>query len=153
MRQALPTVIFISSTLTQWPDYLSTEDFYRKIGKIADAHGNLRVYPSKTETDRAHHDIRALDIIAKNSAYVFSYRPKTCFGIGQCTLAVLTAEKTALKRGSSCGAADVIITDRSNRDRLRCALPERIEDDANQCNLAVGEHLWFHQEYVKHYKH
>ena len=112
-QRALPTVIFVSSTLTQWPEYLSTDDFYKKIGKVADAHGNLRVYPSKTETDRAHHkigDIRALDIIAESSEYAFSYRPQTCFGIGQCAMMDLSAETMVLKRDRSCGAAAFLIT-------------------------------------------
>ena len=147
-RRTLPTVIFVSSTLTEWPDYLPTDDFYKKISEVADAHGNLRVYPSKTETDRAHHkigDIRALDMIAESSEYAFSYRPKTCFGIGQCTMADLSAEKMVLKRGRSCGAADVIITDLSDREKLRCTISEEIVDRA----LAPHGPHWLHQEYVE----
>ena len=70
-RQTLPTVMFVSSTLTEWPDYLPTDYFYEKICEIADAHGNLRIYPSKTETDRAHHktgDIRALEYDCRSPA-------------------------------------------------------------------------------------
>ena len=148
VRRTLPTVIFVSSTLTQWPDYLSTDDFYKKIGEVADAHGGLRVYPSKTETDRAHRkigDIRALDMIAETSQYAFSYRPKTCFGIGKCTLVDAAAEKTVLKRGRSCGAADVIITDSSDREKLRCIVPGKPEGRTT----VPGGPLWLHQEYVE----
>ena len=84
-------------------------------------------------------------MIAETSEFAFSYRPKTCFGIGQCTLADAAAEKTVLKRGRSCGAADVIITDRSDREKLRCIVPGKAEDRTT----VPGGPLWLHQEYIE----
>ena len=140
------TILFMSSTLTQWPGGVSPSEIYEKLTRIADVHGNLRLYPNRSELNRAHHkvgDIRALDMIADDSEHVFSFRPRTCFGTGPCTLAHLDqSERMVLKRAYSCGAADVVITDPSDRNSLLCTLSDQ------EPSTDFNEQLWFHQEYV-----
>ena len=50
-----------------------------------------------------------------------------------------------LKRSRSCGAADVIITHKSDRDNLRCTIPGQVMETV----LTPDESHWFHQEYVE----
>lgn len=99
-------VIFLHWTSTHEPQDLTFQHTYEAIRNLRIHYsGRIRPYPSQSELwqDRLKvGDIRALDEIASRAPAEFSHRPKTCFGLGECTLK--DQPKTVHKRThSSCG--------------------------------------------------
>ncbi|KXX76724.1 hypothetical protein MMYC01_209300 [Madurella mycetomatis] len=113
----------------------------------------VSIFPSETERRwelGKIGDIRALDEIAKEQEALgnhrFAYRPRTCFGVGKCTLADLDDnDLVVLKRSHSAASEHVIITKAGNRDRLLYYRQDARELDGRPPR---DPGHWFHQEYV-----
>jgi len=145
-------VIFISSTLADWPD-MSQSEFLDTIYRIVVGHTHIRVYPSISEQRFEMlkiGDIRALDEIATafDCPVEFSMRPTTCGGYGECKLSNLRPrDYHVLKRSESCASAHVYKKKSEDRDKLRCALPGTPLNDKTTRPMSSSP-FWFHQEFV-----
>ncbi|RKK58979.1 hypothetical protein BFJ69_g17341 [Fusarium oxysporum] len=136
-------------------DYISdkiTEDFYMQMQEATAFHRNLSLYPSRDENYAEGHkllDIAALDGIARRlgTPPKFSFRPRTCYGHGKCTMADWSGTMV-VKRTFSSGAKDVYIDScekpsmwknlacTGRNPELKRAKPQR-------------RVTYFHQEYIK----
>ena len=93
-------------------------------------------------------DIRALDEIAKESEWKFSYRPKTCYGQRRCKL---VSHQTTVHKRTYSGCADhVRIRSNRQRDGLICTLehPTKTRKSSKRVEFPSGPQYWFHQEYI-----
>ncbi|KAF5244003.1 hypothetical protein FANTH_7916 [Fusarium anthophilum] len=95
-----------------------TQRFYLQMQEATAFHTNVRVYPNREEKDAAGlklTDIATLQRIAEDPATppAFSYRPQTCLGQGECTMAGWSTNMV-LKRNFSCGSRDVRFVNGSN---------------------------------------
>ncbi|KAL6351811.1 hypothetical protein LRP88_14904 [Fusarium phalaenopsidis] len=154
--QAMPQtkmLVFVSCTNSSWPSP-GLEEFHSYMNLIEAAYGNVVVCPSETEVKWAElkiGDIRAFNGIAQSSNK-FTYRPKTCLGIGECTLPDICA-RHAMKRSHSCGGAHVKVTGANSRPGLRCQLPTTaptaMRAGSRTIKSASSKHVWFHQELVE----
>ncbi|CAF3556700.1 unnamed protein product [Fusarium graminearum] len=128
------------------------ERFYLQTQEATAFHENLQIYPTREEvqaTGLKLIDIAALERIANDSATPpeFSYRPRTCFGRGKCTMADWS-KKMVLKRNFSCGARNVRVVSAGQKTSwkgLACT------DRKHQSSGVKGDEktTLFHQEYVK----
>lgn len=153
--QAMPQtkmLVFVSCTNSSWHNP-GSEDFYRYMDLIEATHGNVVVHPSETELkweELKIGDVRVFDEIAQSNQK-FTYRPKTCLGIGECTLPEVCA-RHVIKRSYSCGGAHVRVARANSRPGLRCQLrttaPTSMRAGPRPTNSASSKHVWFHQELV-----
>lgn len=93
------TLVFLSRTGYPLEKALSLQAFYSRMRLIWAVHGNLEVYPPEEEflfkEDKVG-DVRRLDLIAQAASDpMFGYRPRTCFGLGPCTLSPATLANPA----------------------------------------------------------
>ncbi|KAI1358856.1 hypothetical protein F5Y08DRAFT_332772 [Xylaria arbuscula] len=151
-----PLLVFISTTVCDGPkDTLSIQNFYEKIRFIAMQHGNMRVYPNALEMQQAHlkiGDIRALDIIAKQSPERFRFRPETCFGNRSCAL-LGEGSQSVVKKSHSCGGNGVeVVTIEEARNKVGCRDMKRrrtgIRPDSGIAQVGPRNPLLLHQEYI-----
>lgn len=91
VRQASKPVTLILTFMTKdWAGSMHLKEVYNHLRPILAAHPSLSVIPTESEAlcyEMKIGDIRRLDDIAaltKNTA--FAYRPRTCLGLGNCTL-------------------------------------------------------------------
>ncbi|KAJ2983395.1 hypothetical protein NQ176_g719 [Zarea fungicola] len=109
----------------------------------------LSVYPSKEELVWSRNklgDIRTFDTIARTK---HQWRPKTCFGMGDCALPDVSQDSPqAIKRNHSCAAADVEIVTRRDA-KLKCATPAQVKTHAGtQPKGRDPGYLHFHQQRI-----
>ncbi|KAF5689146.1 hypothetical protein FDENT_4510 [Fusarium denticulatum] len=150
-KKASSVLILLANSHSDW-EILSMDDLYSHLQILSAAHGSLSICPSETENKSAAckiADIRALDIIAQDSDWKYSYRPRTCFGMGNCTLPSTLIPRMAIKRGYSCGGADVKIVESTTRDNLECF--ETPQSNTGACRFApdIRRPRYFHQEYIE----
>lgn len=133
------------------------ELFYKHLKMAAAFIGggnSLRAYPSWDELyweGLKINDIAALDRIAKASPYLFSYRPKTCFGRGVCQMPEWRhlVTKMVTKRTFSYGGSHVKVGaayDPGLWEQLRCTRPG--QESCSPPKDGFDEGFWFHQEHV-----
>ncbi|KAH7208447.1 uncharacterized protein BKA55DRAFT_698165 [Fusarium redolens] len=155
-------VVYVSCTVSSWSP-VSMDEFYYQMRVMKAIHGNMRVYPRESEAlwdELKIGDVRAFDEIAA-SGINFIYRPKTCFGVGKCSLPLPEGEHV-VKKSYSCSGNDVKVLHAPARHKLSCHIP-RSEEIPNTDKLksrhrrpAKKKHekpdshknLWFHQEYL-----
>jgi hypothetical protein len=113
----------------------------------------VRVYPKKLEwswTLQKVGDIRTLDDLAQGS---ITWRPKTCFGVGECLLTQPQGGKMVLKRSHSCAGRGVQVVAMTKRDKLLCKAPvpdqtAKYKKRGRYQGVQLHRFLYFHQEYV-----
>ncbi|KAF9869274.1 hypothetical protein CkaCkLH20_13262 [Colletotrichum karsti] len=132
------------SSITE--QYDKIEEYLRVINS-----GRTIVYPSREERTASEYkvqDIHALDTIAEAQN---TWRPVTCFGVGECTL---VGTKDIVKRAWSCASVHTI-TDGTHSSKLTCGQSRRQKVCVKNKQTMVAdidedrEEVWFHQEYVK----
>ncbi|KAK1754116.1 hypothetical protein QBC47DRAFT_385735 [Echria macrotheca] len=140
------------STISTVPG-LTLQEFYDRLNPVLGMRNNVLFFPSRREhefeTDKIF-AIRTMDEIAElqreKGIEKYAYRPRTCFGLGKCTLADLPDNaKVVLKRSCSSASEHVIITTAADRTRLRCSR----EDATELLGSQDGSEYWIHQEYVE----
>ncbi|KAM0362848.1 hypothetical protein ACHAO7_011080 [Fusarium culmorum] len=144
-KEASNILIVLSNTSADW-EYMSISQLYGYLQVLAATHGSVAVCPSLSEAQWANGkigDIRKLDMIAQRSDRKYSFRPKTCLGIGRCTLPGQAVDKMVVKRSLSCGAGHVEVVERAKRDKLSC-----YEPGSRPRSVDVNEPIYFHQEYI-----
>ncbi|KAH7062772.1 hypothetical protein BKA63DRAFT_190834 [Paraphoma chrysanthemicola] len=167
---AVPSVIFIHWT-TKEPENPSLEELYSIVRLLKHVHGAaLRPFPNEHEAFQERSklgDIRALDDIAASSPREFSFRPRTCFGSGSCTLDDVV--RTVHKRSHSGCASHVKVKSKGDRGFLTCIATEtslpfntrpEVQKKGRKAKKSSAAPLlldgtsspfvhWFHQEYIE----
>ena len=142
-------LIFISDTSCDE----TVEGVYRVAHYLEAVRANVRVYPKRSEWSWCQQkvgDVRTLDDIARVSN---TWRPKTCFGVGECLLTQPQGGQMVLKRSHSCAGREVKVVAMTNRDKLLCKAPvaeqtaKRMRRGRYQ-GARLHKFLYFHQEYV-----
>jgi hypothetical protein len=94
-------------------------------------------------------DIAALDTVATNKDTAYTYRPKTCFGIGEC---VIPDEDTFQKRSNSWATQHANHIPKgartSSRFKVKCSLPGSAFNSPRIRHPITLFQIWFHQQYV-----
>ena len=129
------------------------EDLYRTTDYLEVVKAGVTVYPAKSEWSWCQHkvgDIRTLDNVAQESN---GWRPKTCFGMGDCLLAHPQSSQMVLKRSHSCAGTEVKVVAMAKRDKLLCKAPEPSQTTKRMKRgryrgVRTHKFLYFHQEYV-----
>ncbi|EJP69825.1 uncharacterized protein BBA_00694 [Beauveria bassiana ARSEF 2860] len=142
-------LLFISNTSCDE----TAEDLYRVTDYLEAVRANVRVYPTKSEwswTLQKVGDIRTLDDLAQGSN---TWRPKTCFGVGECLLTQPQGGKMVLKRSHSCAGREVQVVAMTKRDKLLCKAPvpdqtAKYKKRGRYQGVQLHRFLYFHQEYV-----
>ncbi|KAH7070881.1 hypothetical protein FB567DRAFT_633815 [Paraphoma chrysanthemicola] len=167
---AVPSIFFIHWT-TEEPENPSLETLYGMIRLLRYVHGAaLRPFPNEHEAFQERSklgDIRALDDIAASSPQEFSFRPKTCFGSGSCTLTGVAC--TVHKRSHSGCASHVKVKPKGEKGFLTCVAADtsttlntrsmvqkkgRTDKKSSAAPLGLDGTSspfvhWFHQEYIQ----
>ncbi|KJZ68370.1 hypothetical protein HIM_12237 [Hirsutella minnesotensis 3608] len=142
-------LLFISDTSCDE----TVEDLYRATDYLEAVRANLKVYPKKSEWSWCQQkvgDIRILDDVAQQSN---AWRPKTCFGMGECVLTQQQSGQMVLKRSHSCAGKQVQVVSMTRRDKLLCTAPApkqaagRVKRSRYR-GIRTHRFLYFHQEYV-----
>ncbi|KAM0362803.1 hypothetical protein ACHAPK_011500 [Fusarium culmorum] len=144
-KKASNILIVLSNTSADWED-MSISQLYGYLQVLAASHGSVAVCPSFSEAQWANGkigDIGKLDMIAQQSDTKYSFRPKTCLGIGMCTLPGQAVDKMVVKRSLSCGAGHVEVVEGTKRDKLSC-----YEPGSRTRSVDVNKPIYFHQEYI-----
>ncbi|KAI1119327.1 hypothetical protein F5Y14DRAFT_445861 [Nemania sp. NC0429] len=132
----------------------SIQSFYEKIQLLAMQHSHMRIYPNTQEMQQDHFkigDIRALDMIARNSPERFRFRPRTCFGSGICTLQG-EGNQSVVKKSHSCGGNGVeVLVIEEARKKVGCYLETRqkaMRATPRMSQVGPGNPILLHQEYI-----
>ncbi|KAL0929695.1 uncharacterized protein CTRU02_215338 [Colletotrichum truncatum] len=128
--------------------YDSIEEYLQVIGSGSDA--RTIAYPSRDErmvSEYKLQDIRALDDVAREQG---TWRPTTCFGVGECAL---VGVKDIMKRAWSCSSVHVVRSG-EHASKLTCHQPKRRRNGKQKTTATIAgedddEGVWFHQEYVE----
>ncbi|EGU85061.1 hypothetical protein IWW34DRAFT_837722 [Fusarium oxysporum f. sp. albedinis] len=150
-KKASSVLILLANSHGDW-ETLSMDDLYSHLQMLSAAHGSLSICPSETENRSAAckiADIRILDMIARDADWKYSYRPRTCFGMGKCTLPSTLIKRMATKRGYSCGGADVKIVESTMRDNLECIETPQSNSEPFEFVPDIRQPRFFHQEYIE----
>ncbi|KAH7187863.1 hypothetical protein BKA60DRAFT_665046 [Fusarium oxysporum] len=150
-KEASNVLILLANTNSDWEE-ISVPDLYSHLQILSAFHGSLSICPSETETQWAGckiGDIRILDMIAQDADWKYSYRPRTCFGMGRCILPSTAVKKMVIKRGYSCGAGHVEVVDGTQRHNLRCIDTEQSHSEPYNIKIDIREPIFFHQEYIE----
>ncbi|OAA71129.1 hypothetical protein LEL_09720 [Akanthomyces lecanii RCEF 1005] len=142
-------LLFISDTSCDE----TAEDLYSATDYLEAVRANFQVYPKKSEWSWSLQkvgDIRILDDAAQESN---TWRPKTCFGMGECSLTQPQDGHMVLKRSHSCAGREVKVVAMTKRDKLLCkvsvsAQAARQLKRGRKQNSQAHKFLYFHQEYV-----
>ena len=143
-------VLFAPSTVSSAPE-LDQPLFYNHLRRLSTVRGSVTLFPSETEhrwESEKIGDIKALDDIATEQREAkndrFGYRPRTCFGVGSCSLTDLDESRLIIKRSHSAASEHVRGQEKKDRQRLKCC-------DGNGRTLKKDKVLyyWFHQERVE----
>ena len=142
-------LIFISNTSCDE----TAEDLYRATDYLEAVRANVKVYPKKSEWSWSLQkvgDIRTLDDVAQQSN---TWRPKTCFGMGECLLTQPQGGQMVLKRSHSCAGREVKVVAITQRDKLLCKAPvpdqpAKQRKRGRYQGVRAHRFLYFHQEYV-----
>lgn len=135
----------------------TVEDLYRATDYLEAVKPNLKVYPKKSEWSLCQQkvgDIRTLNDLAQQSN---AWRPKTCFGMGECVLTQPENGQMVLKRSHSCAGKEVKVVAMTKRDKLQCTAPMpnqavgRVKRARYQ-SVQTNRFLYFHQEYVPSFR-
>ncbi|SPJ80236.1 uncharacterized protein FTOL_08628 [Fusarium torulosum] len=149
-KEVSNVLILLSNTNSDWEE-ISIPDLYGHLRMLSAFHGSLAVFPSETETQWASWkigDLQILDKIAQDADWEYSYRPRTCSGMGKCALPSKTVKKMVTKRSQSCGAGHVKIVDGTERDNLRCIDTEESNSKLCETDIDIRQPIFFHQEYI-----
>jgi hypothetical protein len=128
-----------------------TQDFYTQTHEATAFHKNLHVYPSRNENYTEGHkliDIDALDRIARHpeTPPKFSFRPQTCYGRGECTMADWS-DMMVVKRTFSSGAKHVYVDSYEKpsiwKDLACTGCNHKLKRGKLDRNVT-----YFHQEYI-----
>lgn len=146
-------LLFISNTSCDE----TAEDLYRVTDYLEAVRANVKVYPKKSEWSWSLPkvgDIRTLDDVARESN---TWRPKTCFGRGECLLTQPHGGQMVLKRSYSCAGRDVQVVAMTNRGKLLCKAPEpdqapKHPKRGRYQGVQAYRFLYFHQEYVSTFR-
>lgn len=142
-------LLFISNTSCDE----TAEDLYSVTDYLEAVRANFKVYPKRSEWSwclQKVGDIRTLDDAAQQSN---AWRPKTCFGIGECSLTQPQGGQMVLKRSHSCAGREVKVVAMTKRDKLLCKTPvpsqaAKHTRRGRKQDTHVHKFLYFHQEYV-----
>lgn len=143
-------VLFVPSTVSSAPG-LTLSSFYDHLRPLSAVSESVTFFPSETEhrwESEKIGDIKALDDIATEQREAkndrFGYRPRTCFGVGSCSLKDLDESRLIIKRSHSAASEHVRGQEKKDRQRLKCC-------DGKGRTLQKDKVLyyWFHQERVE----
>ncbi|KAF5012115.1 hypothetical protein FDECE_1832 [Fusarium decemcellulare] len=155
--------VWLPCSGSNWATRSSFERFYEQVtaARLLHKTGSLTVYPSQEESrddGLKITDIKAFDAIAgaRDCPVAFSYRPKTCFGRGECRMADWRhrVKKMVLKRTYSDSSNHVIIGSSDNNElwnRLCCTfgqVPVVPQPGSELGNSGPVDVFWFHQQYI-----